>query len=115
MEAETPNRVVKAAAGIKKFLSQRLSKLNSILQRSDPKEDEQPAYNIEDDTKHPASWENAGDGKWIRHHAVARRDAFVPIGSSDGPALEDLDDSRLTERVFPDGKEDRFLDQWRTY
>ena len=105
---------MRAAAGVKKFLTQRLSKLNSILQRSDSTGEEQPAYLIESESKHPDSWENAGDGKWIRHHAVARRDPFIPCGSSDGPALEDLDDTRLTERVFPDGKEDRLLDQWRT-
>ena len=105
---------MKAAGGVKKFLTQRLSKLNSILQRNEPVKDAHPTYHIEDDPKHPDSWEYAGDGSWIRHHAVARRDPFVPTGSSDGPNLEELDDTRLTERHFPDGSEDRLLDQWRT-
>ena len=64
--------------------------------------------------KHPDSWEDVGDGTWIRHHAVPRRVPFAPSGSSDGPALEDLEDYRLTERKFPDGTKDRLEDRWRT-
>ena len=106
---------MKAATGVKKLLTQRLSKLNSILQRAEIKaEEEQPVYRVEEDDKHPDSWENTGDGRWIRHHAVARKDPYVPISSSNGPDLEELEDSRLIERHFLDGTTVQLLDQWRT-
>ena len=105
---------MKAAAGVKKFLCQRLSKLNSILQKTDVQNEEQPVYRVEEDAKHPDSWENTGDGRWIRHHVLARKDPYVPVSSSEGPDLEELDDTRLTERTFPDGTIVRLLDQWRT-
>ena len=91
-----------------------MSKLNSLLQRTDAKEQSHSVYKVEDDDKYPDSWENIGDGRWIRHHAVARKDPYVPISSSNGPDLEELKDTRLTERHFPDGSTDQLLDQWRT-
>ena len=84
------------------------------MQRTDSKDQEQPVYRVEDDDKHPDSWENTGDGRWIRHHAVARKNPYVPIASSNGPDLEELLDTRLTERCFPDGHTEQLLDQWRT-
>ena len=53
--------MVKAASGLKKFLTSRLSKLNTILAR-DSGEPEQKVYLVEEEPKHPDSWENAGDG-----------------------------------------------------
>ena len=100
---------------MKKLLTQRLSKLNSILQRAEIKEEEEhPVYRVEEDVKHPDSWENTGDGRWIRHHAVARKGPYIPISSSSGPDLEELLDTRLIERHFLDGTCVQLLDQWRT-
>ena len=114
MEAETPNRVVQAASGVKKFLVGRLSKLCSLLQKPNYSDASHSVYKVEDDPKHPDWWENTGDGCWIRHHVSARRDPYVPASSSDGPDLKNLLDNRLTERHFPDGKQDKLLDSWRT-
>ena len=91
-ETPTPNRVVKAASGIKKFLTGRLSRLNSIFQKEKP-DTQKPVYLAETDQKHADSWEDMKDGRWIRHHRVPRRDAFTPSGSSDGPPLADLEDT----------------------
>ena len=104
--------MVKAASGLKKFLTSRLSKLNTILARGSS-EPEQKVYLVEEESKHPDSWEDMGDGRWVRHHHVPRRDPFTPSGVLGGPKLEELDDVRLTERKFPDGTSDRLEDQWR--
>ena len=112
-ETPTPNRVVKAASGIKKFLTGRLSRLNTIFQKEKPDTQKQ-VYLAETDQKHADSWEDMKDGRWIRHHRVPRRDAFTPSGTSDGPPLTDLEDTRVTERDFPDGTTDRLEDRWRT-
>ena len=105
--------MVKAASGLKQFLTNRLSKLNSILHR-DRDDSGQKVYLVEEEPKHPDSWENMGDGRWIRHHNVPRRDPFTPSGAPCGPKLEELEDVRLTERKFPDGTDDRLEDRWRT-
>ena len=105
--------MVKAASGLKKFLTNRLSKLNTILHR-DRDDSGQKVYLVEEEPKHPDSWEDMGDGRWIRHHNVPRRDPFTPSGIPGGPKLEELEDVRLTERKFPDGTDDRLEDRWRT-
>ena len=106
--------MVKAASGVKKFLVGRLSKLCSLLQKPDYSEPSHPVYKVEDDLKHPDYWENTGDGRWIRHHVVARKNPYVPVSSTDGLDVKELLDNRLTERHFPDGKQDQLLDSWRT-
>ena len=53
--------MVKAASGLKKFLTNRLSKLNTILAR-DKSDSEQKVYLVEEEPKHPDSWEDMGDG-----------------------------------------------------
>ena len=105
--------MVKAASGLKKFLINRLSKLNTIFHR-DRDDSGQKVYLVEEEPKHPDSWEDMGDGRWIRHHNVPRRDPFTPSGAPGGPKLEELEDVRLTERKFPDGTDDRLEDRWRT-
>ena len=58
-EPEPPTRVVKAASGVKKFLTNRLGKIKQIFQRdqADRNEKENEAYLVESDDKHPDKWE----------------------------------------------------------
>ena len=112
-EAPEPLRVVKAASGVKKFVTNRLAKISSIFQQERPDTGHQ-VYLAETDEKHADSWEKGLDGCWIRHHRVPRRDPFVPSGAPDGPPLADLEEQRVTERSFPDGTSDRLQDRWRT-
>ena len=104
----------KAAAGVKTFLTGRLHRLSSIFQKQKPDSEEKEVYLTETDQKHSDSWEDMGDGRWIRHHSVPRRDPFTPSGAPDGPPLADLEESRITERDFPDGTSDRLQDRWQT-
>ena len=110
-DTPVPHRVVKAAAGVKKLLTNRLSRLSSIFlkERPDP---EHQVYLAETDEEHADSWEQGQDGCWIRHHAVPRRDPFTPTGAPDGPPLADLEEGRITERMFPDCTVDRLQDRW---
>ena len=112
-EAPDPTRVVKAAGGIKKFVMNRLKRLSEVLTRDNPGKDSEPVYLTETDNRHPDSWEETEDGRWIRHHNVARRDPFTPVNSPGGPVLEDLTEDRITEREFPDGTIDRLQDRWK--
>ena len=102
-EVPTPARVVRAASGVKKFLTGRLNRLSSIFQKEKP-DDEKQVYSTETDQKHADSWEDRKDGRWIRHHRAPRRDPFTPSGAPDGPPLADLEETRVTERDFQMGQ-----------
>ena len=54
-DTPVPNRVVKAAAGVKKFLTDRLTRLSSIFLKDRP-DSEHQVYLTETDEKHADSW-----------------------------------------------------------
>ena len=85
--AGTPNRVAKAASGVKMFLRDRLGRLKQILTRNRPCEEEQTAYLVETDGKHPDKWEcldQESGTKWVRNHSMPRLSFFGPKGVSNG-------------------------------
>ena len=93
-EAPEPTRIIKAAGGIKKFVTNRLKRLSEILTRENPGKDSEPVYLTETEDRHPDSWEEKEDGRWIRHHKVARRDPFTPVNCPGGRIVEDLTEDR---------------------
>ena len=103
-EAPDPTRVVKAAGGIKKFVMNRLKRLSEVLTRDNPGKDSEPVYLTETEDKHPDSWEEKEDGRWIRHHNVARRDPFTPVNCPGGPVVEDLTETESRKGNFQMGQ-----------
>ena len=106
-----PTRIVKAAAGVKKFLSNRLHKVKQIFQR-DHVSEEHKTYLVEEDPKHPDKWEHVGN-TWIRHHNLPRVQFYTPNETSKGPAADTLLVKRVTEISFADGATQRVEDDWR--
>ena len=104
---------MKAASGVKKFLTTRLGRIKQVFQkdRAEGNGKDNEAYLVESDDKHPYIFEKVGD-KWFRHHKMPRQTLFRPRGSACGPNLDELSDVRVTELIFPDGRTERMIDTW---